>query len=322
MFTIIGGDGQEYGPVSTEQMQAWMSAGRADRNTRARRDGETEWKTLGDFSEFSGSTQPPPVYTGTGEAAGSSKEPIKVDSKAYSAELIARADKLDVFEVLRAAFDLWTKNFWPLVGVTAVVYLVIIVGNMIPFIGSLVGFVLNGVFLGGLFYYYIGKLRGEPREFGDGFAGFKRSTAQLIVNGIVSSLITGLLLLPILVPVFIGIGITASQHGGGTPSPSTLAILVGVSFLCLLPVIYISICWQFSHALIIDRNMGFWDALMITRRVVTKQWWRVFFICILASIVAMLGIIGLGIGLLLTLPIAFAAITIVYERLFNPAPRT
>lgn len=52
MFTIIGGDGNEYGPVAVENITAWIAAGRANLQTKARRTGETEWKTLGDFPEF------------------------------------------------------------------------------------------------------------------------------------------------------------------------------------------------------------------------------------------------------------------------------
>ncbi len=52
MFTILGADGKEYGPVPEGRIHEWINGGRANRLTRARRDGETEWKALGDFPEF------------------------------------------------------------------------------------------------------------------------------------------------------------------------------------------------------------------------------------------------------------------------------
>ncbi|HTL67807.1 MAG TPA: RDD family protein [Lacunisphaera sp.] len=52
MFIIIGADGKEYGPVPADKIQGWITTRRADLKTKARRDGETEWKTLGDFPEF------------------------------------------------------------------------------------------------------------------------------------------------------------------------------------------------------------------------------------------------------------------------------
>ena len=53
MFTILGADGKEYGPVTAGKLHEWIAGGRANLQTKARRDGETEWKTLGDFPEFS-----------------------------------------------------------------------------------------------------------------------------------------------------------------------------------------------------------------------------------------------------------------------------
>jgi uncharacterized RDD family membrane protein YckC len=53
MFTILGADGKEYGPVTAGKMHEWIAGGRANLQTKARREGETEWKTLADFPEFS-----------------------------------------------------------------------------------------------------------------------------------------------------------------------------------------------------------------------------------------------------------------------------
>ena len=52
MFTIIGGDGREYGPVTAEQIRGWIKAGRANLDTKARAEGATEWQRLSDFAEF------------------------------------------------------------------------------------------------------------------------------------------------------------------------------------------------------------------------------------------------------------------------------
>ncbi len=61
MFTIIGGDGREYGPATAEQLRAWIKAGRANLDTKARAEGATEWQRLGDFPEFAPPSEPPPL---------------------------------------------------------------------------------------------------------------------------------------------------------------------------------------------------------------------------------------------------------------------
>lgn len=72
MFTIIGGDGKEYGPATADQIRSWITAGRASLETKARAVGSEEWRPLRDYAEFSGSTPgfPPvagiPPVSGTG----------------------------------------------------------------------------------------------------------------------------------------------------------------------------------------------------------------------------------------------------------------
>ena len=71
MFTIIGGDGKEYGPVTVEQMRQWLTGGRANLETRAKKAGEEAWRRLGDFEEFSAAETAPPVITDGATSSGS-----------------------------------------------------------------------------------------------------------------------------------------------------------------------------------------------------------------------------------------------------------
>jgi uncharacterized RDD family membrane protein YckC len=59
MFTIIGGDGREYGPATAEQLRGWINAGRANLDTKAKALGSEEWRRLGDFAEFASPSSPP-----------------------------------------------------------------------------------------------------------------------------------------------------------------------------------------------------------------------------------------------------------------------
>ncbi|HZR18710.1 MAG TPA: DUF4190 domain-containing protein [Verrucomicrobiae bacterium] len=54
MYKIIGADNAQYGPVSAEQIRAWIEQGRVNGQTRAQTEGSAEWKTLAELSEFSG----------------------------------------------------------------------------------------------------------------------------------------------------------------------------------------------------------------------------------------------------------------------------
>src|SRR4051812_46261471 len=60
MYRIIGADGNQYGPISTEQLRQWIAEGRANSQTRVLAEGTTEWKPLSEFPEFFGTATPSP----------------------------------------------------------------------------------------------------------------------------------------------------------------------------------------------------------------------------------------------------------------------
>jgi uncharacterized RDD family membrane protein YckC len=69
MFTIIGGDGKEYGPVTTDQVRSWIANGRANLDTKAKAAGSDEWRRLADFPEFGNPAGLPPVISDVSDIA-------------------------------------------------------------------------------------------------------------------------------------------------------------------------------------------------------------------------------------------------------------
>ena len=315
MFIIIGGDGKEYGPVSAEQVRTWLANGRANLSTKAKYAGTEEWHTLGEYTEFVGpGSSPPPVMSSSPAARQEN-----VDAKAFAADLIARAAPLDVFGCLDRSFQLWKNNFFPLVGVTLLVLIAQAVAGMIPFVGILSRMLLTGVFYGGIYYYYLGKSRGEPRNVGDGFAGFSLAFVPLMLASLISTLIIAALMLACCAPMlgfFMALVARGGRHLESLPALGPLA-LIGL-LVGFVVIVYLSISWIFTFILIIDQGLGPWTAMEVSRRVVGKQWFRVFFVALLGGLLALLGIIGLFIGIFFTLPLSFGAITAAYESLCRP----
>ena len=60
MFTILGADGKEYGPVTADKIREWIKSGRANAHTSIRRTGETEWTTIAALPEFGPAPTPSP----------------------------------------------------------------------------------------------------------------------------------------------------------------------------------------------------------------------------------------------------------------------
>jgi len=61
MYRIIGKDGQQYGPVTAEQLRGWIAENRANAQTLVQTDGSQDWKPLGSLLEFAADLKPPPM---------------------------------------------------------------------------------------------------------------------------------------------------------------------------------------------------------------------------------------------------------------------
>lgn len=61
MYRMVGKDGQQYGPVSAEQLRAWIAENRANAQTLVQAEGAPDWKPLGSFPEFAAGLKPPPA---------------------------------------------------------------------------------------------------------------------------------------------------------------------------------------------------------------------------------------------------------------------
>jgi hypothetical protein len=52
MYKIIGQDGKEYGPISSQQLRQWISEGRVESRTPVFTDGAKDWTFVGLLPEF------------------------------------------------------------------------------------------------------------------------------------------------------------------------------------------------------------------------------------------------------------------------------
>jgi hypothetical protein len=73
MYKIIGANQVEYGPITADQLRAWITEGRVNAQTPVQGQGDTTWKPLSMFPEFASSlpTTPPPMSSSTPAAAPS-----------------------------------------------------------------------------------------------------------------------------------------------------------------------------------------------------------------------------------------------------------
>ena len=88
--------------------------------------------------------------------------------------------------------------------------------------------------------------------------------------------------------------------------------------LLILPGIYLSIAYVFTLPLIADKGMDVWDAMELSRKSVTKHWFKVFGLMLLFSIILIVGAMPLGIGLIWAVPLLFVTLYgLLYPLIFD-----
>ncbi|MCH1444701.1 MAG: DUF975 family protein [Luminiphilus sp.] len=142
----------------------------------------------------------------------------------------------------------------------------------------------------------------------------------------------------IIYPLGLGLGLMGIRRAAGRETPlSTLwepysqaiplivmfllmgILIVAGFFLLVLPGIYLSIAYSFAPYLIIEKNMGVWEALETSRKAITTYWWRYFGLGLVLVLLFIIGSIPLLIGLIWLGPIMVIATGEVFEKTFgNP----
>jgi uncharacterized membrane protein len=187
--------------------------------------------------------------------------------------VFARGCKVNIGSCLGRAWDLFIADFWPMIGVSALI--LVILGT--------VG-ILAGPLLGGLFWYFLKKIRREAAQISDAFAGFNQSFVPLFLGALVASFLASL-------------GFMA----------------------CILPGIYLAVAWKLTLPVIIDKRLGFWDSMEVSRKVLTRCWWSFFLFVIVCALINIGGLLLCGVGIFFTWPLTMLALTFLYEDFFGAA---
>ncbi|HEV2693378.1 MAG TPA: GYF domain-containing protein [Verrucomicrobiae bacterium] len=247
-YHVIGGDTKEYGPIWAEDVRTWIAEGRLNGQSLAKAEGETAWRTLASFPEFADVLK-------TAAPTGATPPPFNPSTApsgaGWEAEVLARVPELKLGECLGAGWSFFGANAGFLIGavlLTGVMNLVLAFAALyIPLLGSLVMLAFNGVVMGGFYYACLRRMRGEAVGPGEVFWGFQNAIGPLLLTGLVAGL------------------------------------LAEMSFcFCVLPMIYLMVAWAWALPLVADRRMSFWEAMELSRKVVTKVWFEAFVLLILA----------------------------------------
>jgi len=243
MYKIIGGDQKEYGPVNEQELRNWIGEGRLNGQSMIWEDGSAEWRPLSTFPEFEEA-----LRLQAGLAVASPGRPIPpVNTEIWSSQILAQEPRVQPMECLALSWRLFNSNFGLLFGATFVVWLIGTVCGFLPF-GALVYWTLRGVLYGGLYLIFLKRIRGEATVVSEVFSGFNISFAQLVLAGMITNLIS----------------------------------MMGFACCLVLPGLYLFVSWTFAVPLVADRRLEFWSAMELSRKVVSRVWFEMLGLILLA----------------------------------------
>ncbi len=229
-------------------------------------------------------------------ASGGQSAHVPVDAEALTAQILARDYVLNIGSCMRRGWVLVKRDFWPIIGVTALVQALlwtvqsaqpVFAVHRANFSASapILALLLGGPLMGGLYLFHLKKIRGEAARVETAFAGFSGSFLQLFLANFVSN------------------------------------FLLVLGLICfVVPFVYLLIAWIFTLPLVIDKRLEFWPAMRLSRKAVSKHWWKMLGFLLVLVLFNVAGVLMFCVGIFLTLPISIAALMYAYEDIFGAVP--
>jgi len=161
-----------------------------------------------------------------------------------------------------------------------------LVGLIVIVLNGVVPLILQGPLMAGFHLYCMKKLLNRPVEFADVFKGF-----NFFVPTLVASLVISL-------------------------------FVFGGSLLCIIPGLVLAAMYKFTYLFIFDKRMDFWPAMQASHNVVRNDYFGFTIFLLALAGVNILGAICCIVGLLVSLPVTIAAITVAYQEIVGFEQRT
>jgi hypothetical protein len=226
------------------------------------------------------------------------------------ARVTAEGRNFSVGEAIGRGWEVVSANLGLMIG-AAVIWMLCSVAGAIPCVGILIGLGVTPIVQAGIYRLALKLHRDEPAEFGDVFSTFSTSYLQLLLNTIVQAILIGVTVIPGYALIFVGSAMAERSEGVGL-------VLMLVGFLIMMPpAIYLGVSWIFSAPLIVDKGLDFWPAMELSRKVAGNQFFSVLGLLFLVGLIFLAGVVALCVGVLVSAPLALAAIAVAYDRLFG-----
>lgn len=186
-------------------------------------------------------------------------------------------------EYLKTGWGVFKQYPLGFIGFTLVYLVVLGIISYPRGIGWLAAAAIHEPLVAGVIIVAAKLLQEKSPTFGDFFGGFQfRYFLPLVLLGLISR-------------VFITIGI----------------------ILLIAPGLYLAVSYLFAAPLVVDQRLDFWPAMEGSRRFVHPRWFSFFAFVLLLVLVNIAGVLALGVGLLVSIPVSWCAVVAAYADLFG-----
>ena len=252
-------------------------------------------------------------------------------------QILAREYRVDVGSAVSRAWAAFTNNAGIMLGtllIMAVVFLVfaavgLVLRSIIPLSNNLLTIFYAMPMAGGMLWFALRLVRGEPAEVGDSFAGFKTHYVSLIGFGALQFLVNIICALPVIITavalglsaVFLSRGKAASVSAAW-PAGMMLVGLIGAGVVTLCCLAFVNTMFCYVALLIVDKNYRVWPAIRLSGKMVMRGWWITFGFLLVRFLLYLLGAMMCLVGVLATGPLYLNMKAVLYDDNFRDlAPR-
>lgn len=95
----------------------------------------------------------------------------------------------------------------------------------------------------------------------------------------------------------------------------TAIFMVAGLVLFILPGIYLGVGYMFSLLFVLFGGFDFWPAMEYSRKLVHTNWWKFFGFVLLLLLINIGGFLCLIVGLLVTIPLTYLSVYVLFEEL-------
>jgi hypothetical protein len=241
-------------------------------------------------------------------------------------ELLTHGYEFNMGKYMSDGWDLFKKGAGNYIGFTIVFFVLVMVMALIPFVNLLVS-VFEYVLIAGIFIYSRNLIndKGEFSNFFEGFNSFGQILLFMLVLLVFMIPAIAVFLIYITPEGFLNSAINGFKDAEHMAEQlletfqNRTGSIIFLSVALLLYTLYIYISYSFTLILIVDRNMQYWDAMELSRKIVAKNFFSFFGMYILLSLIMFFGVLfTCGLGALVAIPYMNTVVFSAYNNIMGP----